>query len=158
MTASAPLEATTSQRANGATRAPPGTSNDLRQIHLAGEELIMKAITIFAALIVAVFLVSGMPTIPTSVSAQDGKKPPETVILGKESKLGQITFSHVNHVTKNRSVDGSYTDRLCSMSPHRATAGGSPKAQDPRTKRYGRPTEQPHLPQSCLRKIQTLRR
>ena len=107
MTANVRLEAMISQLANGATLAPPGISNDLRQIHLAGKELIMKVITFCAGFIVAIFFVLAIPTIPTSVSAQDGKKPPETIILGKESKLGQITFSHVNHVTKNRSVDGT---------------------------------------------------
>lgn len=99
----------TSQLANGAIQAPPGISNDLRQINLAGKELIMKVFTIFAGLIVAIFLVLAIPTIPTSVSAQDGKKLPETIILAKEAKLGQVTFSHVNHVTKNRSADGTTT-------------------------------------------------
>jgi len=119
MTANARLEAMTSQLASGATPVPPGTSSDLRQIPLAGKELIMKVITFFAGFIVAIFLVSGMPTIPISVSAQDGKKPPDTIILGKESKLGQITFSHVNHVTKNRSVDGT-TPIACVQSHHTA--------------------------------------
>ena len=119
MTARARLEAMTSQLASGATRAPPGTSSDLQQIYLVGKELIMKAITFFASLLVALFLVSGMPTIPISVSAQDGKKPPDTIILGKESKLGQITFSHVNHVTKNRSVDGT-TPIACVQCHHTA--------------------------------------
>jgi hypothetical protein len=41
------------------------------------------------------------------VSAQDGKKPPETIILSKEAKLGQVTFSHLDHITKNRSADGT---------------------------------------------------
>lgn len=119
MTANARLEAMTSQLASGATPVPPGTSSDLQQIHLAGKELIMKVFTTIAACIVAIFLVSGMLTIPTSVSAQDGKKPPEIVILGKESKLGQITFSHVNHVTKNRSVDGT-TQIACVQCHHTA--------------------------------------
>jgi len=79
----------------------------------------MKVITFFAGFIVAIFLVSGMPTIPTSVSAQDGKEPPEVIILGKESKLGQITFSHVNHITKNRSVDGT-TPIACVQCHHTA--------------------------------------
>src|SRR5678809_685684 len=67
----------------------------------------MKVFTVFAVFIAASLLALVIPTMPTRVSAQDGKKPPETIILGKESKLGQITFSHVNHVTKNRSVDGT---------------------------------------------------
>jgi len=67
----------------------------------------MKVFTVFAVFIAASLLALVIPTMPTRVSAQDGKKPPETIILGKESKLGQITFSHVNHVTKNRNVDGT---------------------------------------------------
>ncbi|MGH9873872.1 MAG: cytochrome c3 family protein [Pyrinomonadaceae bacterium] len=66
----------------------------------------MKVFIILAALIVAIILVSGTPTITSNVSAQDGKKSPEIIVLGKEAKLGQITFHHLDHVTKNRSVDG----------------------------------------------------
>ena len=67
----------------------------------------MKVFTIFAAFMFAILLVSSSSRITFNVSAQDGKKPPETIILGKEAKLGQITFHHLDHITKNRSVDGT---------------------------------------------------
>jgi cytochrome c553 len=67
----------------------------------------MKVLTILAAFIFAIFLVSSTPTITADVSAQDGKKPPEVITLGAESKLGQIKFNHLDHITKNRCVDGT---------------------------------------------------
>jgi cytochrome c553 len=67
----------------------------------------MKVLTILAAFILAIFLISSTGTITADVSAQDGKKPPETIILSKEAKLGQVTFSHLDHITKNRSADGT---------------------------------------------------
>jgi len=67
----------------------------------------MKVLTILAAFIFAIFLVSNTPTITTDVSAQDGKKPPETITLGADVKLGAIKFNHLDHITKNRSVDGT---------------------------------------------------
>jgi hypothetical protein len=67
----------------------------------------MKVLILFAAFVLAIFLVSGTSTITTGVSAQEGKKPPDVVTLGAESKLGQIKFNHLDHITKNRSVDGT---------------------------------------------------
>lgn len=67
----------------------------------------MKVLTIFAALIFVILLVSGAPTSTTSVSAQGGKKPPETIMLGADAKLGPIKFNHLDHITKNRSADGT---------------------------------------------------
>jgi cytochrome c553 len=67
----------------------------------------MKVLTILAAFIFAILLVSGAPTITADVSAQDGKKPPEIITLGTEAKLGSIKFNHLDHITKNRSADGT---------------------------------------------------
>jgi cytochrome c553 len=67
----------------------------------------MKAFTILAAFIFAILLVSSSSRINSPVSAQDAQKPPETIILAKEAKLGQVTFNHLNHITKNRSADGT---------------------------------------------------
>jgi hypothetical protein len=67
----------------------------------------MKVFTIFAGFIFAILLVSTTSSLTSDVSAQDGKKPPDTITLATESKLGTVTFSHVNHITKNRSVDGT---------------------------------------------------
>jgi cytochrome c553 len=67
----------------------------------------MKVLTILAAFIFAILLVSSAPTITADVSAQDGKKPPEVITLGIEAKLGSTKFNHLDHITKNRSVDGT---------------------------------------------------
>jgi cytochrome c553 len=67
----------------------------------------MKVLLLLAAFIFAILLISGSPTITADVTAQDGKKPPETIILAKDAKLGQVTFNHLDHITKNRSVDGT---------------------------------------------------
>ncbi len=66
----------------------------------------MKVFTILATLTVSVLLVASASRINPGVSAQ-GKKPPETIILAKEAKLGQVTFSHTNHITQKRSADGT---------------------------------------------------
>ena len=42
-----------------------------------------------------------------NASAQEGRKPKDEVVLAPYSKLGSVKFSHVDHVTKNRSVDGT---------------------------------------------------
>jgi cytochrome c553 len=67
----------------------------------------MKVFTILASFIFAILLVSSPSTITTDVSAQGGKKPPEKIILATEAKLGAVTFNHVDHIAKNRSVDGA---------------------------------------------------
>ena len=67
----------------------------------------MKVLTILAAFIFVILLVSGAPKISADVSAQDAKKPPEVITLGAEAKLGSIKFNHLDHMTKNRSVDGT---------------------------------------------------
>ena len=66
----------------------------------------MKVITILAASVLAILIVTNSSRINTDVSAQ-GKKPPETIVLAKESKLGQVAFNHQKHFTENRSVDGT---------------------------------------------------
>jgi len=61
---------------------------------------------ILAAFIISVVLLSSASNVTRDVSAQ-GKKPPEVIVLGKEAKLGQITFNHLKHITENRSPDGT---------------------------------------------------
>ncbi len=67
----------------------------------------MKVFTLLAILVFAALLVSGLTQTNFGVSAQDTKKPPETIILGKDAKLGQVTFNHLKHITENRSPDGT---------------------------------------------------
>jgi hypothetical protein len=66
----------------------------------------MKLLTIFSALIFCIGLLSRGAFISRDVTAQEGKKPPDTIILGKDAKLGQVTFNHLKHITENRSADG----------------------------------------------------
>jgi cytochrome c553 len=79
----------------------------------------MKVLTILAAFIFAILLFSGARTITADVSAQDGKKPPDLITLGTEAKLGPIKFNHLDHITKNRSVDGT-TQIACVECHHTA--------------------------------------
>lgn len=82
-------------------------------------ELTMKVLTILAAFISAIFLVASTPKITADVSAQDGKKPPEMIILGADAKLGPIKFNHLDHINKNHSVDGA-TQLACVDCHHTA--------------------------------------
>ncbi|MDQ2855176.1 MAG: cytochrome c family protein [Acidobacteriota bacterium] len=36
-----------------------------------------------------------------------GGKPQDVYMLGAESKLGGVSFSHINHITKNRNLEGT---------------------------------------------------
>ena len=67
----------------------------------------MKVLTILAAFILAIFLVSSTTRITTDASAQAGKKPPEVITLGADVKLGPIKFNHLDHITKKWSADGT---------------------------------------------------
>lgn len=66
----------------------------------------MKVLSIFAFLIFA-FAVVLSSSHPQPAAAEDGKKPPDVIVLGKEAKLGQITFNHMKHITEKRSPDGT---------------------------------------------------
>jgi len=67
----------------------------------------MKLFTLFALIALSLLLLASTSRTTYKVAAQDAKKPPETIILAKESKLGQVTFHHLDHITKNRSPDGT---------------------------------------------------
>lgn len=67
----------------------------------------MKLFTLFALVVLSLLLLASTSRTTYDVSAQDAKKPPETIILAKEAKLGQVTFHHLDHITKNRSADGT---------------------------------------------------
>jgi cytochrome c553 len=70
----------------------------------------MKLFTLLFALVVLyLLLLWSTSEILSDVSAQDAKKPPEIIVLAKEAKLGPVKFNHLDHITKNRSVDGTKT-------------------------------------------------
>lgn len=59
------------------------------------------------AILTGVALVLGSQILTFDASAQGGKKPQDTYVLAGEAKLGAVKFSHVDHITKNRSIEGS---------------------------------------------------
>jgi cytochrome c553 len=67
----------------------------------------MKVFTILAVFICSIVLLAIAPSRSLDVSAQDAKKPSDTMVLAKEAKLGPVAFNHLAHATKNRSVDGT---------------------------------------------------
>src|SRR5437660_1081847 len=67
----------------------------------------MKVLMILAVFIFSIVLLSSTSTSIRNGSAQNGKKPPETIVLSKEARLGQVTFNHLKHITENRSADGA---------------------------------------------------
>ena len=89
----------------------------------------MKVFLILATFVFGILLVSSTSSITADVSAQDGKKPPETIILAKEAKLGQVAFSHINHITKNRSADG--TKPIACIECHHTAQPASEAAKHP---------------------------
>ena len=64
----------------------------------------MKPFTVLALFVLSILMVAG--TFMTDTSAQDGRKPQEVVVLGTEAKLGPVKFSHLDHISKDRSIEG----------------------------------------------------
>ena len=89
----------------------------------------MKVLTIIAGFMFSIFLVSCTSPISADVSRQDGKKPPETITLGADAKLGSITFNHLDHITKNHSVDG--TTQLACIECHHTAQPASEAVKHP---------------------------
>ena len=67
----------------------------------------MKLMSIVALALLAGALVAGASISPLHVSAQEGKKPEDVYTLAASAKLGPVKFSHIDHITKNRSADGA---------------------------------------------------
>jgi cytochrome c553 len=70
----------------------------------------MKITIVFCFCVILVLLGAGMFTIHSDAQAPaptDGRKPQEVYTLAPESKLGTVTFSHLNHTTKNRNLAGT---------------------------------------------------
>src|SRR5712692_2647490 len=89
----------------------------------------MKVFTIFAGFIFSILLVSSTSSLTSDVTAQDGKKPQDTYTMATETKLGTVTYSHINHITKNRSVDG--TRQLACVECHHTAQPASEAAKHP---------------------------
>ena len=62
---------------------------------------------LIAAFIVCVVIFEGNDITAIIANAQTVDKIPETIILGKDAKLGQVTFNHVSHNGGKYSIDGT---------------------------------------------------
>ncbi|MEO8436443.1 MAG: cytochrome c3 family protein [Pyrinomonadaceae bacterium] len=78
----------------------------------------MKVLAAFVVILITVLMVLTTSNNFPGVSAQEAKKRPEILILGPEAKLGTIKFSHLDHITKNRSIEG--TTIMCIECHHAA--------------------------------------
>lgn len=78
----------------------------------------MKVLLIFV-LIFSIGLISGIFNVSQPTAAQDGKKPPEKMVLSKEAKLGPVAFNHLDHISRNHSADGK-TQIACVECHHTA--------------------------------------
>lgn len=69
----------------------------------------MKHVVKLMTLLICLWLLTGFNTTIFTYDSppQEGKKPQEVYELARESKMGKVTFSHVNHITKNRNLDAT---------------------------------------------------
>lgn len=65
----------------------------------------IKPATIFRFAAFLTLLVLASSLVINKTNSQT--KMPETIVLAKEAKLGQVTFNHMKHATEKRSPDGS---------------------------------------------------
>jgi hypothetical protein len=86
----------------------------------------MKLSTVFTLLVLGFLLASG--TYTSETSAQDGRKPQEVYVLGSEAKLGTVKFSHLDHITKNRSIEGA---KITCIECHHTAQPASEAAKHP---------------------------
>lgn len=86
----------------------------------------MKVFAVFAIFVLAVLL--GSSTFSSETSAQNGRTPPEVRVLGTEAKLGVVKFSHLDHITKNRSIEGG---KISCIECHHTAQPASEAAKHP---------------------------
>jgi cytochrome c553 len=86
----------------------------------------MKLFSIFALFVFSALLLSS--TFSTGTSAQNGRPLPEVRVLGAEAKLGVVKFSHLDHVAKNRSIEGS---KIACIECHHTAQPASEAAKHP---------------------------
>ena len=88
----------------------------------------MKVFATFAVVLTSVLLVATTSQNFPGVSAQETKKRPEILTLGPEAKLGTIKYSHVDHIEKNRSVEGA---KITCIECHHAAQPAAEAAKHP---------------------------
>jgi hypothetical protein len=89
----------------------------------------MKVVLLFSLVLVSVLAGSLTTANVSNASIQDAKKPQDAYVLSKDAKLGQVAFSHVDHMTKNRSVDG--TKPIACVECHHTAQPASEAAKHP---------------------------
>ena len=89
----------------------------------------MRALTAVLSIVVLGLIVLSGSNALFNASAQEGRKPKDEVILGPYAKLGGVKFSHVDHATKNRSVDG--TKPIACVECHHTAQPASEAAKHP---------------------------
>lgn len=62
--------------------------------------------SILGVVLVCLTIFGGSVVHKSTAISQDTKKPQDVYTLSKEAKLGSVKFTHLDHVTKNRAVDG----------------------------------------------------
>jgi cytochrome c553 len=71
--------------------------------------VIMKLVNKLTTGLICLWLLTAIKTTVymQDTPSQEGKKPQDVYELARESKLGKVTFSHLNHITKNRNLDAT---------------------------------------------------
>ena len=68
-------------------------------------------IVISCSFLLALVILGSATSVTRSIAqntpAEAGRKPQDVYLLGADAKLGGVSFSHVNHVTKNRNLEGT---------------------------------------------------
>ena len=89
----------------------------------------MRTLTAVLSIVVLGLIVLSGSNVLFNASAQEGRKPKDEIMLGPYAKLGAVKFSHVDHVTKNRSIDG--TKPIACVECHHTAQPASEAAKHP---------------------------
>jgi len=92
----------------------------------------MKILAAFLSIIAVVLIVFSGSNVLNNAAAQEGRKPKDEYLLGPYAKLGGVKFSHFEHITKNRSIDG--TKPIACIECHHTAQPASEVVKDPRHK------------------------
>jgi cytochrome c553 len=90
------------------------------------KEAMMKFFTILALVVLTILLF--LSTFNYETWAQNGRTPPDIRMLGAEAKLGVIKFNHLDHITKNRSIEGG---KMMCIECHHTAQPASEAAKHP---------------------------
>ncbi len=92
---------------------------------------------------------NALRSVSASLAAQGGQTPKDEYKLSTDSKKDKtksisVPFSHVNHATKNYSVDGTKAHRLRRVPPHRPARRRGRQAPAAQVRVPGRPHRDAH--------------